>query len=143
MIVTERTGMSEALDAYRRAKERGLNVVVLRDSFLGLDLDKGDHINEDVQEVFLRHGLIEPQPYWLQTKSQHGNDHVYIPLTKARTISERTAMQAALGSDALKEAFSATRFCHHEVEDPKEPFSVLFETDEEYDRVKEWISRLR
>lgn len=133
--------MSEAFDAYKRAAEiGGVEVIVLEDGFLGLDLDDGGGLNEDVLELYYRHSLIEPgEQSILWTRSRNDNRHAYIRTTVyVEGHALRAAMQTALGSDPLKEAFSTMRITM-QTDGPKQPISVLFETLAEAEKVRAWI----
>ncbi len=65
----------------------------------------------------------------LRTKSPGGNTHIYIHLLKDMPMQERISLQAALGSDSLKEGLSVLGH-----------ITCMFETPDQAKLVEEWRS---
>ena len=63
----------------------------------------------------------------LITTSQSGNKHVYIKLSKTLNYFHAICLQAAMGSDPIREVISVFR-----------DYSALFETESEVPRVEKW-----
>lgn len=111
--------MSEIADvsdkAYEKAKELGLEVVLPDEYTLQLDLDVpfngyseeayGQDFLTKVNAVYTNFG-IEDITF---TKSKSGRTHGFIRLTEPVTAVERILLQAALGSDGLREILSFKR----------------------------------
>ena len=91
-----------------------------------LDLDDGAVINEKVRDCMLRNGVSIIRE--LTTVSASGNRHVYWKLSKSFTYAEIAALQAALGSDPVREMLTIL----------SRDFSALYETPEEAARVIAW-----
>lgn len=70
----------------------------------------------------------------LETRSKSGRKHVYVKTTSALKNATRIQLQAFLGSDATRELLSLSR-----LERAIWPASVLFETQEEAVRVKQFL----
>lgn len=117
----------------------GLFVVIPQDDELVLDIDAGMQVNERVYQVlvddsylFDHHGLER-----LHTVSKSNNLHVYLKLRCEFGPGERIAMQAALGSDPMKEMLSALT-----LQSSKVPIA-MFETDASVRLITAWRETFR
>lgn len=105
------------------ASELGCEVVTAGpyDVFVDID-DRNDLKHMDrVLNLFEKHGFS--LEFAKETVSKSGNVHVYLRASRALTDIERVAIQACLGSDRLREAFSVLRI----VNQTKAPPTVFFE----------------
>ncbi len=116
----------------QQAKKLGVNAVFPRADELFIDLDEGMQLNAVTLEVMNDHNYITNE---LHTVSRNGNQHVYYRLIKSFSVSDRIALQAALGSDPQKELLSA-------LDSACECPVVLFETDKEFGNVLVWRERI-
>lgn len=109
------------------AADLGVEVFFAEADELFIDLDDGAVIKEDVKRTILRNGVSIISE--METTSLSGNGtHVYWHINKHLPSSEAAALQAALGSDPIREALTIlTR-----------DFSALFETKDEAKHVKRW-----
>lgn len=121
-------------DVWQQAKDRGgLIVVVDSNDHLQLDFDRPITTQDDeVFELFKK--MTELVIDHLDTRSQNGNTHRYIRLSKPVYQKDRLLLQAALGSDGKREIISLCR-----IPSGLEPIGCLFETPEEYIRVKKYL----
>lgn len=100
----------------REAANRGLALFLPRDNELFLDLDgvgedriEGTKDSMDYWEALHKDGIKVEDAF--HTVSASGNGiHLYILLNQAFDVRERLIMQAALGSDVLKEGLSLLRY---------------------------------
>lgn len=126
-------------DAQEEADALGLVVFGPNDHLLLIDLDSVAAKLEFERRLALyqeQTGSELIRSYTkLETVSKSGKWHVYLKLRRGLTALERIGLQAVLGSDSLRELFSAIR-----VEIDNDRPSVLFETPAEADRVRRWLS---
>lgn len=89
-------------DAIAEAKAEGFDVVRSDDRTLLLDLDTPESLAQykRVLPLLLEHFNVDALTKW---KSKSGNTHVSIKLTDTYPPMVRFALQAALGSDAVRE----------------------------------------
>lgn len=123
---------------YKMAREMGLVCVVPTSVELQADLDDGAELNNDVLTVLIDQGFLDPNSEILETISKSGNRHNYLTLKRSCSVSYRIGLQAALGSDPVRETLSMAR-CFVS---PPGRETVLFETPEEAIRVEEWRRRV-
>lgn len=111
--------MSELADtsdkAFEKARDLGLDVVLPDDYTLQLDLDVPYNGNSEhaygpdfvtkLNAVYINFGVEESK----FTISKSGRTHCFIRLCERITPTERIALQAALGSDGLREILSLKR----------------------------------
>lgn len=120
-------------DPYEKARQRGVEVIVNDDNtILQLDLDSEPtplHI-----QAWDTWGEIQG---FLDTKSPGGRRHRYVKLSRPWPLQTRIGLQAALGSDPVREIISLQAILT--IGDQK-PESVLFETPAEAARVRHWIA---
>lgn len=113
------------------ADERGLVAFFPMGNELFLDFDGDAKINQRVLDI------VTEQFGWaatLTTISQSGNGlHMYIRLNDHLSNRDRVALQAALGSDPVREALSIVR-----LDKGSSAHSALFETEIEAERVTDW-----
>lgn len=89
-------------------------------------------LNNRVLEVLIENGIDVLST--LETTSKSGNKHVYIRTKKSISRCWRLTIQAALGSDPIKEVLSALR----DMQGVGEASTTLFETPSEAERVRAW-----
>lgn len=128
MSVVQRQQTKIQLEAI--AEKFGCRVVIPTDGELVLDIDEGMKLNLLVYAVLMDDNYTIGDH--LTTKSKGGNSHIYIRLNTEFSVAERVAMQAALGSDPMKELLSALT-----LQTSKVPV-VMFETSEGYQQVMSW-----
>lgn len=128
-------------EAYREAeaetvaKDLGLNLVEAPANVLMCDLDDKPSMDlfwerfGDLEEL----DAVIGKP--LITTSKSGKKHGYIRLKQEFSPLERIGLQAVLGSDNKREFLSVRRV----LGDLRDVASVLFETDEEIDKVRAFI----
>lgn len=124
------------VDPEEVAEKLGVHVVYSDASHLQIDMDQGaaEHVNskyartKDILDLLTSQKILSMDT--LATTSRSGNVHMYIKLIKPLSHDARCAIQAMLGSDPMKEVIGLFRGS-----------SVLFETKEEYPRVREWLDR--
>lgn len=124
----------------REANDLGLIAITPHPCELMLDIDepfesacaKWSPSHNSVMMALHKNGI----PCWDRffTMSKSGNTHLYIRFHNAFTDLERVALQAALGSDPVREALSVLR---HQRQ-PKQVVSCLFETEEWATRLLQW-----
>jgi len=102
------------------------------DYTLQLDLDYGRTLNDRAFNILEKNGYRVLST--LTTRSKSGNHHMYIRLETPLDAPDRIALQAALGSDPVREALSVLRNLHPD----SEYCSVLFETPKEEVKVRLW-----
>lgn len=141
-------------DVHAIAEEAGLVAFLPQDRELFLDLDKdcpepnqnllrrlevGIEISED-QDIGLIDNLLDIRMVSkFLTKSKGGNQHMYIKLNKGiKNPLAAVAIQAALGSDPVKEFLSIQRIMIG-----SEASVALFETPVEGARVTAWRLRVK
>lgn len=114
-----------------------LDVVPIQSSSFDLfiDLDNQCILNYGILDVLLEKKIVVPD-CMLVTTSKNGNHHVYLRLVNSLDIASRVALQAALGSDLMREALAIVR---KKLGTEQSAISVLFETSDEAVRVKEWL----
>ncbi len=127
ILMSKLVGQSQD-DCFKDATKNGL-VCFIADPyelFLDLDVPYGVPDHKVIQTLqyngvlILGHGLV--------TVSKSGNSHIYYRINRALDYKEAAALQAALGSDPVKEALTIlTR-----------DFSALYETSLEAERVNVW-----
>lgn len=113
------------------AEELGLTCMFPLDSEVQIDLDEDAVLQENVLRALCRNGL--QMLLKLETTSKSGNKHVYIRFNRALSQIERTAIQAVLGSDLMREALAIVRIfagC--------DPCSAMFETEAGVKAVEKW-----
>lgn len=117
-------------------KIRGVICVWPSENELAIDLDEPFAYNSwDGSQSLLcalhDHGVVEMpvNDSLLKTKSPGGNTHIYIRLEKPMNMQDRVALQAALGSDPLKEGLSVLGH-----------ITCLFETPDQAKLVENWRS---
>lgn len=128
------------------AAERGLQVVPSDDWHLQLDIDrpyklldiKDDKLAEVERLFYGESGMFSGES--LITTSQHGNHHRYLRLSKPLPLPVRIALQALMGSDPVREMLSLLR-AYGCTEDLRTPQLVLFETDEEVGKAREFVAK--
>jgi hypothetical protein len=121
--------LSQIADPVEAAKKLGNVEIIYSDaSHLQLDMDSGE-IKEDVLRLLIDQKVISAESPFVST-SRNGRKHAYIRLRKFLSLEGRIALQAALGSDPLKETFGTIR-----------GESVLFETKDEAPRVMRWLAQ--
>ncbi len=97
---------------------------------LALDMDGDTTFNKEIMLLFETHQVqILSELY---TKSEHGNQHIYLKLSRNLELWHRILLQACLGSDPQKEALSALKVTDEEVA------CAMFETPLEYARFLRW-----
>lgn len=113
------------------AEELGLVPFFPRGDELFIDLDHGATINTRVHDLIKEQFGITGQ---LVTISKSGDGfHMYLRLNGLLSNDKRVALQAALGSDPVREALSIVRL-HND----SSAHSALFETEFEAQRVEDW-----
>lgn len=120
------------------AHKKGLVVVYMEDDELALDLDGGASMRLDVLTALNANRLIVSKS--LTTVSKSLNKHLYLKIIDPNTLQpetftpiERIALQAALGSDPIRELLSTLR-----AKMGSECPSVMFETVQESLNVARW-----
>jgi hypothetical protein len=121
--------------AYKEAERHGLDVVEADDYTLQLDMDRDEAFQMfiDFDLGRLISFLYVERVWW--TESRGGNKHVYIRLTAPRTLPERIALQASLGSDPVREFLNLMRYNNGSekpvlfFEKPNAPQVVIYATD--------------
>lgn len=106
--------MNEAREAYiLRVELEGKRVVLPKDNQLQIDIDSEEHYAVFLRsaEVLLRNWLDGPDIQVEDHPSSSGHPRRHITLTLPFTVEpwQRIALQAALGSDPVRELLSATR----------------------------------
>lgn len=130
------------------AGDLGLVVFHSRPDLLMLDVDDPDQkaVVLDRLLSFNREApLYVRDSLWTTSKSGKGL-HLYVVLSEGLREGERLALQAALGSDPVRELLSTIRhLLRVAADDPFDPKlqepSVLFETKAEAGRVTEFLDR--
>lgn len=123
-------------DPAKVAEDLGLNLVESASDLLLCDLDTPESVKVfwdrfgDLEEI---PDLIKGKP--LLTISKSGKKHGYVRLARELNELERIGLQAVLGSDTKREALSVQR----SIGKTRDGASVLFETDEEINRVRAFI----
>jgi len=115
------------------AKGKGLVPFVPTSTELFLDIDKGCELNTKVLTAIRLNFPELISKGYLITKSKNGNRHLYLRCA-FMSCDKRIAIQAALGSDPVKEALSIVR-C---VTGTGDTAIALFETPKEAKRVEAW-----
>jgi hypothetical protein len=114
------------------AEKLGLVAVIPVAGLLMLDLDSSEAVEDFEQRLeFLKKlnpRFVERVTY---TTSKSGNKHAYVELAWGTEEIEALAWQAALGSDPFRAILDLHRLDKH-----IEGSSVLFETPQEYERLK-------
>lgn len=118
------------------ATERGLICLFPSNYELTLDIDKSfrrTYLDDSrVLQVLDMNKLMIQEPL-LFTRSASGNTHIWIRLIRPMDIASRVALQAALGSDPIRETLSILRY-----QCGSKAASVLFETEEGAAEVQKW-----
>lgn len=132
-------------DATKVADERGLHLVESRPRLLQIDLDSEGAVEAFYQrlKVLEDNGVMPkflavPHPV-LATTSQNGNKHVYLKTQLQLSLLERIGLQSLLGSDPTRELLALCRYCSDKLDEAKRPVLCLFETDEEIERVRNFL----
>jgi hypothetical protein len=117
------------------ASERGLYVVESDDYHLQLDVD---HLSDsrEASKVYNWCVGVYGIENVLATQSMSGNLHLYVKLPMAEPADVRITLQAALGSDLIREELNRQR-----LEEGRAPEIVLFETAQELERVLAFLGR--
>lgn len=118
------------------ANERGLYCLFPDNNELTLDIDKSfrrTYLDDNRVLQVLEHNNLEIQEPLLFTRSVSGNTHVWIRMGRPMDAASRIALQAALGSDPVREALCLLR---HQC-GSKAPIA-LFETEEGAKEVQKW-----
>lgn len=118
-------------DVINIASEFGLTVFFANPDELFIDLDPPVlQINKIVRSKLIDNHIVQDE---ITTTSKSGGLHVYMKLNMSLDYKEAAALQAALGSDPVREALTIlTR-----------DFSCLFETEIEAKRVQKWRENCR
>lgn len=131
-------GIDFGVDAMEeKAESLGLKVIVPPCNSLALDLDTDDQfaVYQRNFEVFKRHSEdLVAEVFETASKSNHR--HIYIKLKRALPMHQRLALQAALGSDPMKELLGNLR-----TELGEGTPIAMFETPEAYDPALEFLER--
>lgn len=117
--------------SYLQSKAEVLDcgLVIPTEFELTIDLDKGMSLNVAVEKTL--------EPFIadvLMTISKSKNQHIYYRLYTGLPIGERIALQAALGSDPIREALSA-------LDTKCEVPIAFFETPKEFLKVTNWRAK--
>ncbi len=120
------------------AASKGLKCVFPEEDELQLDYDNPDSDMGAYDKVLTclgNHDWVVKG--WLKTTSAGGNAHYYVKLDKPMQVLQRMIVQAAMGSDPIREVLSMVRHSH------KSPQPLaLFEKPAEYMRVLAWRKRM-
>ncbi len=122
-----------------KAAGDGNSIIEARADTLQLDLDSPEPTKSEkyLQVMTTLEGLgLLSEIDDLDTRSPGGNTHRYIRLSRRVPISQRIALQAALGSDPVRETLAVMATLGLR---PQRPELVLFETPDETERVKVWL----
>lgn len=107
-------GKYETISYYnscRRAKEKGCEVVHPKDNELFLDIDKPEQLatfNRNF-DLLHRYELVEQHIVRPSSSGHPDRFHITVTLKESVTSFERIALQAALGSDPMREMLSLMR----------------------------------
>ena len=130
-------------DPQERADELGLHLVEAKPNILQLDLDSVEAIKTFEAQFQIFKNLWAASALGavgvLKTHSrsstrENPRQHVHIRLEHEVDVFQRQALQAMLGSDRKRELLSLFR----ELTELEQPRLVLFETEEEIHRVREF-----
>ncbi len=121
--------------AVAKAAELGLDIVEPDALTLQLDLDGQDAVVEFETRLTFLQSLEEAVVTYTTSKS--GNKHAYVKLGRRVGVSERIALQAALGSDWRRELFSILRLNRG-----NEHATLLFEIPSEKKALAEKIGEI-
>ncbi len=117
-------------NAYKRAEEEGLLVVLPDSHTLQIDYDKPAVDERFIELLSTFEDNFEVEQPIIYKQSRRGNLHIIIRLKEEITPTERILLQAALGSDGKREILSFKRI---KTGDPTP--TLFFETNDAHTTV--------